>query len=226
MIERARTLADEAARAASPDEFAEIVVDRLWHLIPCDGVVFNEIDQKTRRLLILRSKSVRLPDGSDGTLWADHDDEPAYCLGFGPGESGVARMSDVFDRFALGRSPIYREILWPAAFRYSVEMVFASPPSLRQAVILARADRDFTARECDLLALLRPHLQDACRRARVSALLTRREREVLSLVADGLTNREIGRRLGISPGTVRIHLEHAFPKLGVRSRTAAISLVR
>jgi DNA-binding CsgD family transcriptional regulator len=55
------------------------------------------------------------------------------------------------------------------------------------------------------------------------ANLTRREREVLSLVADGLTNSEIADRLWIAPSTVAKHLEQAYPKLGVHSRTAAIA---
>lgn len=51
--------------------------------------------------------------------------------------------------------------------------------------------------------------------------LTRREVEVLDLVADGRTNAEIGQLLGTSPRTVQKHLEHIFEKLGVDTRTAA-----
>jgi RNA polymerase sigma factor (sigma-70 family) len=52
--------------------------------------------------------------------------------------------------------------------------------------------------------------------------LTRREREVLTLVAEGMTNAEIGARLWISPGTVRRHLENAYGKLEVHTRTGAV----
>jgi DNA-binding CsgD family transcriptional regulator len=55
--------------------------------------------------------------------------------------------------------------------------------------------------------------------------LTAREREVLRLVADGRTNREVARSLWISPLTVRRHLENTFEKLGVRSRAAAVASV-
>lgn len=51
--------------------------------------------------------------------------------------------------------------------------------------------------------------------------LTEREREVLALVAEGRTNLEIAERLWIAQSTVRKHLENVFPKLGVRTRTAA-----
>jgi DNA-binding NarL/FixJ family response regulator len=53
------------------------------------------------------------------------------------------------------------------------------------------------------------------------ATLTVREREVLSKVAEGLTNKEIGRALKIAPGTVKIHVERIIAKLGAGDRTQA-----
>lgn len=52
--------------------------------------------------------------------------------------------------------------------------------------------------------------------------LTDRETEVLALVADGLTNRAVARRLGISEATVKTHLAHVYTKLGVLDRAAAV----
>lgn len=51
--------------------------------------------------------------------------------------------------------------------------------------------------------------------------LTEREAEVLALVAEGLSNDEIARRLGVHNKTVRSHLHHLTSKLGVSNRTAA-----
>ena len=51
-------------------------------------------------------------------------------------------------------------------------------------------------------------------------VLTRRELDVVRLMAAGLRNREIGKRLLISEGTVKIHLHKAFTKLGFDSRLA------
>jgi two-component system nitrate/nitrite response regulator NarL len=48
--------------------------------------------------------------------------------------------------------------------------------------------------------------------------LTARETQVMGLVEQGLKNKEIGRELGIRPGTVKIHLKHIFEKTGVRGR--------
>lgn len=53
--------------------------------------------------------------------------------------------------------------------------------------------------------------------------LTPREREILAWVARGNTNPEIARILWVSPSTVRKHLENVYSKLGVRTRTAAVT---
>jgi DNA-binding NarL/FixJ family response regulator len=55
--------------------------------------------------------------------------------------------------------------------------------------------------------------------------LTRRETEVLHLLAEGRANADIGMDLGLSPRTVEKHVEHILDKLGVKSRTAATRLV-
>jgi DNA-binding NarL/FixJ family response regulator len=53
--------------------------------------------------------------------------------------------------------------------------------------------------------------------------LTQRERDVLRLLADGLANEEIGKRLFISPETVRTHLRKAMTKLDADTRTQAVA---
>jgi pimeloyl-ACP methyl ester carboxylesterase/DNA-binding CsgD family transcriptional regulator len=58
------------------------------------------------------------------------------------------------------------------------------------------------------------------------AALSRRERETLALLAEGLSNADIAERLGISEKTVRNHLSHLFDKLGVWSRTQAVVFAR
>ncbi len=55
------------------------------------------------------------------------------------------------------------------------------------------------------------------------AILTPREAELLSLLTEGLSNRELGQRLFISEATVKTHLAHIYAKLGVETRSAAIA---
>ncbi len=53
--------------------------------------------------------------------------------------------------------------------------------------------------------------------------LSEREKEILALMAEGLPNREIARRLVVSPSTVKFHVSNILSKLGVSSRTEAVA---
>ncbi|BEP14508.1 LuxR family transcriptional regulator [Acidothermaceae bacterium B102] len=81
-------------------------------------------------------------------------------------------------------------------------------------------------------ARLDPELVDAAapaprrRPARATDELTERELEVLAVAADGLTNKEIGRRLFISDRTVGLHLAHAMERLGARNRLEAVQIAQ
>jgi len=67
------------------------------------------------------------------------------------------------------------------------------------------------------------HLRQAEARVQIGRL-TPREREVVAAMARGLTNKEIGRALGISPRTVEIHRNNALTKLAARHSTEAVRL--
>jgi two-component system nitrate/nitrite response regulator NarL len=56
--------------------------------------------------------------------------------------------------------------------------------------------------------------------ASVDSALTHREREVMLLVAEGLSNKHVGRRLNVSEGTVKAHLHSIYHKVAVNNRTA------
>jgi len=58
----------------------------------------------------------------------------------------------------------------------------------------------------------------------VLAALTDREREIMRLVAQGLPNKAIARRLNISHGTIKVHLHHIYQKLEINNRTALAAL--
>lgn len=53
--------------------------------------------------------------------------------------------------------------------------------------------------------------------------LTKREREILRLMADGLTNEEIGKQLFVAPETVRSHVRRAMLKMGTRTRVQLVA---
>lgn len=63
----------------------------------------------------------------------------------------------------------------------------------------------------------------AVQEAEARTLLTPRETQILDAIADGLTNKAIARRLGISLHTVKFHVESVFRKLGASTRTEAVA---
>jgi DNA-binding NarL/FixJ family response regulator len=94
----------------------------------------------------------------------------------------------------------------------------APPEELTAAVRAAAAGRSALAPS------VADRLMDRMRAP--AASLSPRECEVLDLVAAGLSNVQIGRRLHVSEATVKSHLVHIFGKLDVDSRTAAVAAAR
>jgi DNA-binding CsgD family transcriptional regulator len=96
-------------------------------------------------------------------------------------------------------------------------------------VSLARAD-DHTAVELPLPAALTAATQTPSAPAigidrtlaakKIDAVLTPRQRDVFDLIVQGLSNKEIARRLKLAEGTMKIHIKALFAKLGVRRRAA------
>jgi two-component system, NarL family, nitrate/nitrite response regulator NarL len=56
------------------------------------------------------------------------------------------------------------------------------------------------------------------------ALLTKRERQITKLVSAGLPNKEVGRQLNLTAGTIKVHLHNIFSKLSIKNRTALTAL--
>jgi DNA-binding NarL/FixJ family response regulator len=88
----------------------------------------------------------------------------------------------------------------------------ALDPAVQSHVVAALAGEG--ARDAEPASSATPHLPDD---------LTPREAEVLSLIAEGLTNAEIAERLVVSPTTIKSHINHLFAKAGLRDRTQAVN---
>ena len=98
----------------------------------------------------------------------------------------------------------------------------------RRVAALLRADGEVAlvgaAEDADLVVSERVVATAAPGAVAQGGALTARELEVLRLVARGLSNKEIAADLGITTHTVKYHLAAVLAKLGVRSRTEAVSL--
>jgi len=103
----------------------------------------------------------------------------------------------------------------------------AGPGRYVRLTLIRGPGSDFSERDRAVLTLLAPHLDqaylDAERRRHPVPRLTPRQKDLLRLLAAGHTNTQIARRLNISEGTVRTHLENIYERLHVSSRTAAVS---
>jgi DNA-binding CsgD family transcriptional regulator len=133
----------------------------------------------------------------------------------------------VVSRARFRESPFYLSVMRPLGRERELKLWLPAPPGHARYFEFERGPGpDFDERDRSFLSVLRPHLarlRTRWERRPHLPSLTERELDVLALVAQGLTNRQISSRLFISPATVRTHLEHIYDKLGVRSRAGAVS---
>ena len=135
--------------------------------------------------------------------------------------AGLARLGLAPGRFSStqDRSNARGDAHWPGRSDTAVQ---DGPTASGQDI--GTSDRN--GRRDDGGALVHRELQSGSAARVGDSVLTRREHQVVLLVAEGMTNAEIARTLWISPGTVRRHLENVFAKLGVHTRTAAVAKIR
>jgi DNA-binding CsgD family transcriptional regulator len=146
---------------------------------------------------------------------------------------GVVKTSDFYSARQWHSTGMYIDCIRPQGLEHHLGVTLpdlpetAGPRRYVRLFLHRGPGPDFSERDRALLVLLRPHLQqaylDAERRRHPVPRLTPRQNELLRLLAAGHTNSQIARRLGISEGTVRTHLENIYEKLGVSSRTAAVA---
>jgi DNA-binding NarL/FixJ family response regulator len=116
----------------------------------------------------------------------------------------------VFEALHVGASGFLLKDAGPAELLHAVRVV-AEGEALLAPRITRRLIAQFTAER----------VASQAAEARL-AVLTQRERQVLALVGQGLSNEEIGARLFLSPATARTHVSHAMVKLGARDRAQLV----
>jgi DNA-binding CsgD family transcriptional regulator len=234
-LEGALRFVHDAGAEAGPDPFPAHIVDQLRALLGCEWGSYCELDRRAERVLALVEAPVPEGELSDETFWRIVGEHP-LCRALARGRFDALKLSDFHTRRELRRTALYADWFRPAGIEYELEVAIPSRLEHTKTFLFDDARHDFGERERALLNLLQPHLvqldRTAALRRQVEATpvdrdagrlggLTAREREVLTLVGDGLRNAEIAEALWVSPATVRKHLENIYDKLGVHTRTAA-----
>jgi DNA-binding CsgD family transcriptional regulator len=232
-LERVGRFVAETGEIDGDEPFPAEFLAALRRLVSCDSVTFCELDRVGKRAL----GTVAFPEEpeEDDELaldyWTARREHPICRYHETTGDWRAYRLSDFVEMRRFRSSRIYAEWFRPAQVERLITVGLDAPLSHTKVFLFARSDgRDFDASDCLVLDVLRPYLgmrYETARRRRQatcasSSSLTRREREILSLVGEGSTNAEIGEQLSIASGTVRRHLENAYAKLGVHTRTAAV----
>jgi DNA-binding CsgD family transcriptional regulator len=205
--------------------------------IPCDEISVERYDtarQVYRWLQGIDDGDDKLPEDWDQVFWTHYWD-CLFCTH--PVLTGdlrsVVRISDLYSTRQWHSTGMYIDCIRPQGIEHHLGLAL---PDLAETtgreryvrLVLHRAPGpDFSDRDRALLVLLRPHLYQACldaeHRRHPVPRLTPRQNDLLQLVAAGHTNTKVARQLGISEGTVRTHLENIYERLGVSSRTAAVT---
>ncbi len=225
------------------DEFPWRAMAGVGALIASDVLTYNEIDTQRKRAYFVQEPVRAISAALGGTFERLAYQHPLISHYARTRESRARKVSDFLSLREFRRLELYQEFFRHLSVNHQIAVTIPSSNALVIGIALNRTRRDFSERDRSVLDLIRPHLAQAYRNtaerttlqeraeaaegalwsspATVLASLTRREHDVLVLVADGKTNLQIADRLSLSPRTVQKHLEHVYDKLGVRSRTAA-----
>lgn len=177
-------------------------------LVPCDAVGIDIVDRTGLVLAGVYLPRVRGDDAHPVVC-----DRPVrlglFHVGHPPGSGGPVPVGHL----AVGQ---VADRIW-LSFRNGSDGV--------AHLVLSRTKVPFSKRDVAMMRLVGPTVQRLVRERDApgaAACLTAQERRALLHVAAGRSNTEIAERLSIAPSTVRKHLEHAYRKLGVTSRLAAV----
>lgn len=163
-------------------------------------------------------------------LWRDLQSSTHHAPWIPDEVATVTKPTDFMSEREWRNLPLYAEHFREGP-KTSHELMMCLPDGFQRQVRLLfwrHSGRDFTERERFEMQLLMPHVEAAYRRGqrlRSTPQLTVRQRQLLQFVAQGYTNQQIGRRMGLAEGTVRTHLNNIYSRLGVRSRTEAVTRV-
>jgi DNA-binding NarL/FixJ family response regulator len=142
-----------------------------------------------------------------------------------PGMGGVAAASRITSDHADVRVVMFtahseQDLLWEALDAGAQGFVLKDTES----AILVQAVRQVVGGEPYVDQRLAPGFLSQLARPRPGGVLSAREREILQMLADGHSNREVSERLVLSVETVKTHVKHILAKLEAEHRTQAVAI--
>jgi len=220
----------ERADAGSVHPLAdEEFVAALMRVIPADEVSLNDLhprDGTDETLTIVNSPDV-LDEPFEQFWFHFWDSAPCSYTEQRPDlRRTPMATSDFYGEREWHSKSMYVEVLHPAGLECELVVPLPAPDHSSRRLLLARTERrPFSSDDCRAARLLRPHIVDALRdyeRCCAAEGLTERQREIVAMLTAGMDNVAIARRLRVSPGTVRKHVENVFARLDVRTRGEAV----
>ncbi|MGX1758385.1 response regulator transcription factor [Streptomyces lydicus] len=227
-LRRILAVVDLLIDAVDEDTLVPALLPLLLGAVPGDSIIWSPRAGCADRPLTLPA-GLLTPDIREAFARESAADSFVTHTTFGPGTP--MRRSTLQTRSAFHALAAYADVYRPLGAEQQLAMSFpagyAAGVPRKVCVAISRSGGDFSDDDVAAAALLRTRLSRVLNRlappvpAPAPSPVTRRESAVLTLLARGLTNQQIARRLAISPRTVDKHLEHAYAKLQVGGRVEA-----
>jgi len=237
VIQAAGALREARGGDGLEDPYVEDCLERLF---PADQITLTELDWRHRRGTLVglvpawgaQGEEEDYDEDAHAPFW-DHfwaTINCSYTERIPRLRHEVTMTEDFYSARQWHSTGMYTDYIRPGGIDKSLIMPLPGPAGIARRLLFMRGPGpSFTDKHRSAATLLQPHIADVLRlqaRRAATRSLTARQRELLQLVAAGHHNRSIARQLGLSPGTVRKHLENTFARLGVASRTEAIAKIR
>ena len=220
------------------------LIQRLHSELDCNIVSYNDIDLEERT-----SEVAFYPENPDAPLIVDRfealmSEHPVMTYMKRTGDGTAWKISDFITHSAFHNTEIYKQLYSKTDTEY--QMASSFQPTARRMIGIAccrgALGQDFNEANRNWLNTLRPHLiqlwslaieMDSLKSGQGpqhkdpegNGLLTKRELQVLDWISEGKTNAAIAKKLGLSPLTIKTHVQKILRKLEVKTRSEAVKKV-
>jgi DNA-binding CsgD family transcriptional regulator len=203
-------------------------------LIGADSCSYNHFGQVGVLDWSVEPADAGLFPGGDELFRQHVDEHPVLAHHRQTGNGEARRISDFLSDLKFRELGLYRDFYQPRGVNHQLAMSVPSPRGGLIGIALNRQRGDFSEYDVQMLNSLRIHVKQtagisallhppALRGPNGELLLTPREEEILKLAAQGHASKQIANHLFVKPCTISNHLNHIYRKLGVSSRSAAIT---